>query len=347
MDDAGGGQRGLRAQPSAELLEALRRGYGLVPVGPIVDLGGSSNLNLLVVDSGRRLVARVHRPSVSIGRLRDIQQVRRLLADHGFPCPVPIAAADDNDWTVVAGRLLELEDYVDHDGHMDTWDRVIPGMHLLGRIHDVLKTVPISPDGKSPRFVNYIAPESVLGATARGVARIRSWSPTPTEARLADDAERLAQLLSDVQQMSDYSALPRHLVHGDFWDNNVLFRGDRVVLIHDFDHMGERARIDDLALTLYYMNSEPAPDLASQRRQSMLKRAVDSYDSGAEVKLSPAERSALPVALARQPLWSVGGWIADLDDEVEARHHAAGMSAAVEFALAVMRALPEWRKELA
>jgi Ser/Thr protein kinase RdoA (MazF antagonist) len=47
------------------------------------------------------------------------------------------------------------------------------------------------------------------------------------------------------------SGLARQPVHGDFWDNNVGFRGGRPVLVADFDFMGERARIDDLTLTLH------------------------------------------------------------------------------------------------
>ena len=81
-------------------------------------------------------------------------------------------------------------------------------------------------------------------------------------------------------------------------DANVLYRGHDIVLVHDFDHMGERARIDDVALTLYYMNSEPAPDLDMDRRRSLLRRLVDGYESGLEDRLTPAERFALPVALA-------------------------------------------------
>jgi Ser/Thr protein kinase RdoA (MazF antagonist) len=69
--------------------------------------------------------------------------------------------------------------------------------------------------------------------------------------------------------------LPHQLVHGDFWDNNVGFLGGRPVLVADFDFMGERARIDDLALTLWYARCDlgvataPAVDERSQARQAI------------------------------------------------------------------------------
>jgi Ser/Thr protein kinase RdoA (MazF antagonist) len=59
-------------------------------------------------------------------------------------------------------------------------------------------------------------------------------------------AEELAELVGQAEA-GLVARLPRQLVHGDFWDNNVLFRHGRPVLVCDFDFMGERARIDDLA----------------------------------------------------------------------------------------------------
>lgn len=50
-DNAGGGVRGLRARPSAALVQAVRHAYGLDALAvESIDLGGSSSLNLLVSD---------------------------------------------------------------------------------------------------------------------------------------------------------------------------------------------------------------------------------------------------------------------------------------------------------
>jgi homoserine kinase type II len=346
LDDAGGGRRALRAQPSAELLDALKRDYAIEPSTPPADLGGSSNLNLLVVHRDRKLVVRVYRPSVSAARLADIQSARRQLALHSFPCLVPMPTSDGRDWVTVSGRLLEVEEYVASDGRMNTAERVEAGLRVLRRMHNVLRPMIAGPDGETPSFVNHITPEDVLEATARGVARVRSWSPTAQEARLADAAEELAFVVTGVHEASGYASLPEQLVHGDFWDNNVLFRGRDIVLIHDFDHMGKRARIDDVALTVYYVLSEPAVDLGPDAVRQLVRRLVDTYDAELDSGLSATERAALPVALARQPLWSVGGWIANLDDDAAARAHANGMTAHVDFALDVMRSLPQWQEAL-
>ena len=322
------------------------RGYGVAPTSAPQDLGGSSNLNLLVTRGNVKLVARVYRPSVPVARLTDIQRARRLLREQGLPCVVPIPASDGSDWVAVGERLLELEPYVEHDGHMNSWERVRQGLTRLGEMHDVLSSITVGPDSAAPRFVNYVAPEHVLEATGRGTARIRAWRPTAEEARLADRSDELAQVVVDAERNNAAALSPRQLVHGDFWDNNVLYREDQIVLVHDFDHMGERPRVDDLALTLYYMNSEPAPDLDMRARRSWVKKSVDAYNAGVRSPLNPSETAALPVALARQPLWSIGGWIAELDDERAARAHAAGMLSAVELALEIMHNLSEWQEAL-
>ena len=98
--------------------------------------------------------------------------------------------------------------------------------------------------------------------------------------------------------------LPRQLLHGDFWDNNVKFRDGSLVAVLDLDFMEEGARIDDLALVLYYANS--GSTLAFLRspveRMQALRELIDAYDSGLERHLSQEERTSLPLALAHTPL---------------------------------------------
>lgn len=347
-DDAGGGRRGLRAAPSPALFEALRDRYGIaVSENQIRDLGGSSSLNLLVTSQATRYVVRVYRPYVTAARLDDIQRVRGHLAGNGVPCSKVVPTRDGQPWIALDNRLVEVEPYIEHDGYMDSWERLQAGIPLLGRMHTLLRRVEASADGRLPRFANHIEPRDTLDRTLRGTRRIRGWkNPSPEELRLADAAEDLARRVCALER-DNVALLPRQLAHGDFWHNNVFFRENDVALVTDFDFMGERARIDDLALTLYYATATFSEGRFSEDRMRRLRGVVDAYDENLNDPLSSDERAALPLAIARQPLWSIGGWVALLDDETRARQHARGLYRDIEGALRLVHDRGIWQRAFA
>jgi Ser/Thr protein kinase RdoA (MazF antagonist) len=175
MDNAGGGLRGWRAVPTNSLLTLLSQKYALEVSGGWADLGGSSNLNLLIGRGRMAYVARVYRPCVSVARLADIQLARRRVGEIGIPCPQPIPTFDGDLWAFVDSRLVEVEEYVERDADMDTWERVEAGLPVLARMHEALEPLKVSSESRVPRFVNHIQPEEALEATALGAARMRSW----------------------------------------------------------------------------------------------------------------------------------------------------------------------------
>jgi Ser/Thr protein kinase RdoA (MazF antagonist) len=341
-DNAGDGCRGLRATPSPMLLDLLGEQYGLDATDEALDLGGSSCLNLLVAAGGIRYVARVYRPYVSVPRLDAIQLVRRELANGGVPCSEVLPTREGKPWAVIESRLVEVECFVESDAQMDSWERLEMGLPWLGRIHSVLQAVKVAPEGRTPLFANHIGPFETLDWMRKAAQRVRNWGPSPHELRLIEAGEELAQRVS-VAERDVVALLPRQLVHGDFWDNNVFFRKDRLVLVTDFDFMGERARIDDLALTLYYTNSTFSDDPVSDERIHRLRGLVDAYDHGLDNPLTCEERAALPLALARQPLWWAGRWLALLDDEEVARQGLPRLSGDLGWALQVIREVERWQ----
>ncbi|HYN17545.1 MAG TPA: phosphotransferase [Actinomycetes bacterium] len=342
MDDADNGRRGLRARPGPELFRALREHWGLRAVPGGNDLGGSSSLNLLVGDGDRRYVARAHRPHVTPERLGAIQLARGALAAGGVPAAPPVPTRQGAPWAGVGGRLLEVEAWVDHDAVMDSWERLAAAMGLLARTHDLLGGVDAGEAGRRPRFANHLEPADMLARTGRGTARIRGWGPTAEQAGLADAADQLAERVAEAEA-GLVPQLPRQLVHGDFWDDNVLFRHGRPVLLADFDFMGERARVDDLALTLRCAGSGLGAGAGPPETLARLARLAAGYGAALEVPLSAAERAALPLAMARQSLASLVGWVARLDDQAAARRHAAGAGSEVAASLRVMADLGRWQ----
>jgi Ser/Thr protein kinase RdoA (MazF antagonist) len=159
-------------------------------------------------------------------------------------------------------------------------------------------------------------------------------------------AEELAELVGQAEA-GLVARLPRQLVHGDFWDNNVGFRRGRPVLMADFDFMGEWARIDDLALTLWCARCDLGDRAEPVEGRARLGRLVAHYDAGLDLPLSDAERAALPVAMTRQPLSSIGGWVARLDDPAAARRHAASVAPELAAARQLMTELSRWQDAFA
>ncbi len=329
MDDAAAGQRGTRAIASADLEEFLRAHWGVWPAAAAPDLGGSSNLNLLVTDGRSLRVARVYRPFVTGQRVAVLQGVRDHLASHGIPCTGPIPTLSGREWETFQGRAVEVEPYVAAPAAMHTLSRVRAGLAVLGHIHALLQAFPVGPAAAAPRFANYVAAAGLVRAVAAGTRRIRAWRPTPVEARLADLADELAGTLAGWDQDRP-GPLRRQLVHGDFWDDNVRFRSRQVALVTDFDFLGERPRTDDLALTLYY-TSVDITDIT--RDPAQLTRLVAAYEAGLGTRLSPHELAAIPPAIARQPLWSIAVWVALLDNQDTARRHLAATGTELKWAL--------------
>ena len=342
VDDAGGGRRGLRAVVSEELWEVLEARWA-IPRQPGRDLGGSLNLNLLVSRGAEQLVVRVHRPSASPPRVEAIQAVRERLDAAGVPCSALVLARGGARWTRAGNRLVEVDRFIGHDRAMNTPPRLARGLPLLGRIHALLAEVKVCAEGRTVKFANHIEPGAVLAGTRAGAARVRSWHPAPAERRMAGQAERLAELVA-AGEAGLAAGLPRQLTHGDFWDANVFFRGEAPVFVADFGFMAHRARIDDLALTLYYADTEFG--LTGRDRIAALRPLVRAYTMGLGSPLTPAEHQALPWAIARQPLWGIGGWVVMLDDQRAARAHALATFPAIGRALDLVAGISAWQAEL-
>ena len=182
-------------------------------------------------------------------------------------------------------------------------------MALLAQVHNLLNGLEVGEEERRPRFANHLEPADVAASVRRGTERIRRWRPTAAERRLASVAEELAELVTQAEA-GLAPRLPRQLVHGDFWDNNVLFRHGRPVLVGDFDFMGERARIDDLALTLWCARCDLDVEGSPAQERARLRRLVAAYvvaelpgGGGPDHGFPAPNTLPTPSTKARQCLW--------------------------------------------
>lgn len=335
-----------RPVPNARLLEHLRRRHGLEWAGDPVDLGGSSNLNLRLREIRGDVVVRVHRAWLEPDRLTSIQAVRSALREAGLPFAETIPALDGSHWTALGEHLVEVERYVAGE-EMNSWPRLLAGMRMLGRLHGALAGVPAGPAARRSPTANQVDADAALPLARRAASVIRSWARSADDRAAADRTEELAEQLETARQPVS-GLLPRQLVHGDFWDNNVLFQAVSIVLILDLDFMAERERIDDIALVLYYTNSgRTLPrDARLGERQRRLRQLLDAYDSGLSPRLTAVERAAIPLALARVVL----GYTRHLLQRAQAtdqRDVLAAWSVDLDWSLEIVRDLGGWQAAFA
>jgi Ser/Thr protein kinase RdoA (MazF antagonist) len=292
----------IRPMKSPELIDTIVRAYELTLSSDPIDLGGSSNLNLLLPGRDLGHVARIYRAWVTPRRLEGIQSVRATLRAAGLPFTQTRLSADGRTFIHFADWLVEVEPFVGGQD-MSTWAQLKDGMRMLGAIHTVLSGIAAPPGARRAPAANHIDAADAFQTTMRACAAIRAFASSADEERIARVSEELANALLCAGDETNRE-LPRQLVHGDFWDNNVKFRDGSLVGVLDLDFMEEGARIDDLALVLYYATSgSTLADLRSPvERMQALRELVDAYDSGLECHLSEEERAALPLVLARTPL---------------------------------------------
>lgn len=308
------------------------------------ELGGSSTTNLrLDLSDGQSLVARVHGRGTTAGRLAAIQSARHAAAA-GVPVVLPIPAPDGRGHVLLADRLLaEIEPHVVHDDRMNRMPLLEQGFGVLGRLHDALRTADLPAEAAVAVHANHLSAEASVEAAGRGRARIAGWG----EPDLTAYADRAVGHLETVAAAEEplRAAQRQQIVHGDFWDNNVLIHRGEVVAVIDFDFMARRPRVDDLALAAYFFLLEPPLTIPSAEDRTAIAAMVDAYDRRTDQPLSPEERATLPLAIARQPAWSIGRHVLELDDE-RARAHAKAAMAELGVAEAVLTDLPVWQGAL-
>lgn len=319
--------------------------FGLAEPMGWSDLGGSWTTNLRLDFPGQTpLVLRIHDRRTTPARLLALQAARDAVADAGIPAIRHLSALDGSSYVQLDDqRVAELEPYLEWSQRMNTVSLLTKGFGILGRVHDALRDAPIPAAGRTADHANHIHSAEAAEATRRGADRIQGWNDLVLS-RFADRVVRQIDAV-DAAEAPLRDRQVRQVVHGDFWDNNVLFHDHELVALIDFDFMAERPRIDDLALTIYFYLLEADGDLPTVRERDRVRGFVDAYDAATSLKLSFDERAALPLAIARQPAWSVGHWVNVLD-EPQARAHAAEVVGELPVAQAVLAELDAWQDAL-
>ena len=183
-------------------------------------------------------------------------------------------------------------------GRMSTGAAMVTGFEVLGLMHHSLARARLPAAADTVAYANHVRAEDALVLATAGAERVRGWGDLQLLRYAGEVVDHLAEVSAGEGPL--LGGQRRQLVHGDFWDNNVLFSGGAVVAVLDFGFMAERTRIDDLALPISFWllgTEEPPPGSSDLDLVTALLAAYDRHTD----PLTEEERLALPLAVARQP----------------------------------------------
>ena len=174
------------------------------------------------------------------------------LANHGIPCPRPIANLQNQYLGKLKNKPASLVSRLEGTSvlkptamHCAKVGKLLANMHLAG------KSYPLSTE--NPR-----------GAVWRKQAAAK------VSEFLSRDERELLQSELDFQDQLDLSALPRGVVHADLFRDNILFRGTDIGGVIDFYFAGVDNWLFDLAVAVNDWCMAMPGELDPERLSAML-----------------------------------------------------------------------------
>ena len=224
--------------------------FGFEPPGASTFVGtGTLNWNYRVETSGGPLFVRKHRPERTSQQIASEHACLHRVVDRGVPAPLPHAAPGGATVLEHAGSLWSVFPWCDAAPPMrgemterQTW--AAGEMH--GRIHAILADDPPSgtPD---PRLEYDTAGAFAELETLLGLARECKHS------LLIETLELQYALLREHGPAArSYASLRLGMAPGDYHVQQLLFRGDRLVAVTDWELFGMWALVSELIRSLYF-----------------------------------------------------------------------------------------------
>lgn len=240
-------------RPAAAEAEAILAGSYNLPATQLTALdSGSVNASWMVEGGPARYVLKhVWGPPPS-GCLDFQEKAIDHLVARNFPIQPLLPTADgqktvrhdDGYWQLrpfAEGRPYELGRETDLDSALDA-------MRLL---HQTPAADGENLPSPNPDLDDWLRmPEATLRATTNELSRLTDRARATHLSTLYDEirGEALARL-----SWATYATLPRRLIHGDLHGTNLFFNGDRLTCIVDWDAMGVRARVLDIAKAAFFL----------------------------------------------------------------------------------------------
>ena len=217
----------------AEMSEIIED-YGLVKLLSSTGIAsGSVNSNYLLETPRGKHLLRIDEVKGELEVKRELDLLL-FLRKHGFPCPQPVADRKSRYYREAGGKCLSVYRYYDGrvvrperltGAQLESIGRVLADLHGIGKSYK---------KGIDNRF-SFERVADVYGEVRR---HLPSYFKRIVRT-LDDEAEYLQNYLE--------SKLPKGIIHGDLFTDNLIMKGEKVVAVLDFEAACRGKFIFDLA----------------------------------------------------------------------------------------------------
>lgn len=226
-------------------LAAVVDEYGLGTLTGTTDVrSGSVNTHYVLDTTGGRVVLRVDEVKGELDLKRELELLLFLRREE-YPCPEPLADRRGRHYRMLRGKGLTVYRFIPGVQHaaadmslrqIEDAGRVLAELHAAGRGYK---------KGIDNRF---------------GFERVTQTYQQVRE-RLPGHFKRIVRTLDEeIAYLHDYleSKLPKGVIHGDLFDDNLLFDGDKVTGLLDFEAATRGKFIYDVATAVNALCFLPA-----------------------------------------------------------------------------------------
>jgi Ser/Thr protein kinase RdoA (MazF antagonist) len=243
--------------------------------------------------------------------IRFVHALMAWLERAGFPAPRLLQHVYGNTLLVLDGECYEVQEYIagrpyDHSRAQDLQEAAI----TLGRYHVLVE--------------GFWQPALCKMSNLYHPTILRSHLASLVGAWQLDRNSEFMDVVSEVAAHSDdlaarfacHGTLPELVIHGDYYAGNLLFDGDRVVAVVDYDKACWQPRVVELAEVLVYFAS-PRPGYTQHLiypgalQWGPFKRYLRAYSrvaapSDSELRALPDYIQCIWLQISLQRLWEKG-----------------------------------------
>ncbi|WP_432798061.1 phosphotransferase [Poriferisphaera sp. WC338] len=260
---------------------------------------------LIRTDSGLYLLKRRAKGKDDPFRVAFSHALQLHLTDQQFPLPHLIGTeADNNSMLQLHGRIYELFEYIKGTPYDSSLDATAESGRILGLYHRLTKKYQSEYE---PAEGSYHNASSVKAAITTIPKTIEKLLPTQYE-KQHDEIHDLISFISTAYNTASDRVIeigmedwPMQVVHSDWHPGNMLFRGNRVVAVIDYDAARVQQRILDIAngalqFSILGGSGDPTtwPEYLDESRY---KRFMRAYESVPDTILSKAELNTIPLLM--------------------------------------------------